>query len=113
MDSYLQAVSLVGDAEVFLMHRKDALQSALAQLLVKKKVKTAQDLVQLYQIPGGWVCVGAHAMRLFITVDFMFESLVMLTCKASINRDGNYLASLTICVLFPLAKWREKLSFIP
>ncbi|XP_059453103.1 25S rRNA (cytosine-C(5))-methyltransferase NSUN5 [Corylus avellana] len=46
-----KAVSLVGDAEVFLMHRKDALQAALAQLLVKKKVKTAQDLVQLYQIP--------------------------------------------------------------
>lgn len=111
MDSYLQAVSLVGDAEVFLMHRKDALQSALAQLLVKKKVKTAQDLVHLYQIPG--VCVGARSMRLFIIVDFMFESLVMLTCKASINRDGNYLASLTICVLFPLTKWREKLSFIP
>ncbi|XP_023908221.1 25S rRNA (cytosine-C(5))-methyltransferase NSUN5 isoform X1 [Quercus suber] len=46
-----QAVSLVGDAEKFLMHQKDALQTALARLLVKKKVKTPQDLVDLYQIP--------------------------------------------------------------
>ena len=50
-----QAVSLVGDAEKFLMHQKDALQTALARLLVKKKVKTPQDLVDLYRIPG--VCV--------------------------------------------------------
>lgn len=50
-----QAVSLVGDAEKFLMHRKDALQTALARLLVKKNVKTPQDLVDLYRIPG--VCV--------------------------------------------------------
>ncbi|KAF3947041.1 hypothetical protein CMV_026771 [Castanea mollissima] len=46
-----QAVSLVGDAEKFLMHRKDALQTALARLLVKKNVKTPQDLVDLYRIP--------------------------------------------------------------
>ncbi|XP_023920495.1 25S rRNA (cytosine-C(5))-methyltransferase NSUN5 isoform X2 [Quercus suber] len=46
-----QAVSLVGDAEKFLMHQKDALQTALARLLVKKKVKTPQDLVDLYHIP--------------------------------------------------------------
>ncbi|XP_030944249.1 probable 28S rRNA (cytosine-C(5))-methyltransferase isoform X2 [Quercus lobata] len=46
-----QAVSLVGDAEKFLMHQKDALQTALARLLVKKKVKTPQDLVDLYRIP--------------------------------------------------------------
>jgi hypothetical protein len=66
MDSYLQAVSLVGDAEVFLMHRKDALQAALAKLLVKKKVKTAQDLVQLYQIPGVCVC-GRTRLQLLIS----------------------------------------------
>lgn len=52
-----QAVSLVGDAEKFLMHQKDALQTALARLLVKKKVKTPQDLVDLYRIPGVCVCV--------------------------------------------------------
>ena len=70
MDSYLQAVSLVGDAEVFLMHWKDALQAALAKLLVKKKVKTAQDLVQLYQIPGVCVCVcvcGRTHLQLLIS----------------------------------------------
>lgn len=52
-----QAVSLVGDAEKFLMHRKDALQTALARLLVKKNVKTPQDLVDLYRIPGVFVPV--------------------------------------------------------
>lgn len=64
MVSYLQAVSLVGDVEVFLMHRKDAIQAALAQQLVKKKVKTAKDLVQLYQMPG--VC-GRRRLQLLIS----------------------------------------------
>ncbi|XP_040998398.1 25S rRNA (cytosine-C(5))-methyltransferase NSUN5 [Juglans microcarpa x Juglans regia] len=46
-----QAVSLVGDAEKFLMQWKDDLQLALARLLVKENVKTVEDLVNLYQIP--------------------------------------------------------------
>ncbi|KAG6672562.1 hypothetical protein I3842_16G064000 [Carya illinoinensis] len=53
-DSYRgvhNAVSLVGDAEKFLMQWKDALQLALARLLVKEKVKTVEDLVNLNQIP--------------------------------------------------------------
>lgn len=41
-----------GDAEKFLMGRKVALQSALARLLVSKKVKQVDDLVDLYQPPG-------------------------------------------------------------
>ncbi|GAV59712.1 Nol1_Nop2_Fmu domain-containing protein [Cephalotus follicularis] len=44
-------ITLAGDAEKFLMLRKDALQSALAQLLVRKKVKRVEDLVVLYQTP--------------------------------------------------------------
>ncbi|KAK9273258.1 hypothetical protein L1049_018065 [Liquidambar formosana] len=36
--------------EKFLMLRKDALQSALARLLVRKKVKSFEDLMSLYQI---------------------------------------------------------------
>ncbi|CAN1120828.1 25S rRNA (cytosine-C(5))-methyltransferase NSUN5 [Linum perenne] len=40
-----------GDAEKFLMRRKDALQTALAKLLVSKKVKHVDDLVSLYQPP--------------------------------------------------------------
>lgn len=46
-----QAVSFAGDVEKYLMHQKDAIQTALARLLVTKKVKTAKDLVDLYQIP--------------------------------------------------------------
>ncbi|KAJ4830158.1 putative 28S rRNA (cytosine-C(5))-methyltransferase [Turnera subulata] len=48
-----QDTSLVsGDAEKFLMRRKDAIQSALAKLLVRKKAKNVDDLVALYQPPG-------------------------------------------------------------
>lgn len=46
-----QAASLVGDAEKFILHRKDAIQSALARLLVRKRVKSVEDLMALYQIP--------------------------------------------------------------
>ncbi|KAF8369461.1 hypothetical protein HHK36_032521 [Tetracentron sinense] len=41
----------VGAAEKFILLRKDALQSALAQLLVKKKVKRTEDLLLHYQTP--------------------------------------------------------------
>ncbi|KAH0990207.1 hypothetical protein GBA52_001690 [Prunus armeniaca] len=43
--------SAVGDAEKFLMRRKEALQAALARLLVKKKVKSVEELIALYDIP--------------------------------------------------------------
>ncbi|KDP34057.1 hypothetical protein JCGZ_07628 [Jatropha curcas] len=47
-----QEISLVGgDAEKFLIHRRNALQSALAKLLVRKKVKNLDDLIALYQPP--------------------------------------------------------------
>ncbi|KAH7574412.1 hypothetical protein JRO89_XS03G0293100 [Xanthoceras sorbifolium] len=45
-------ISLVGDAEKFLTLRKDAIQSALARLLVRRKAKCIEDLVALYQTPG-------------------------------------------------------------
>ncbi|KAI3906453.1 hypothetical protein MKX01_029068 [Papaver californicum] len=41
-------VVLAGDAENFLLRRKDALLSALAKLCVKKKVKRVEDLLLLY-----------------------------------------------------------------
>ncbi|CAK9172679.1 unnamed protein product, partial [Ilex paraguariensis] len=44
--------SLVGDAEKFLLHRKDAIQSALAKLLVRKRVKHINELTALYQVPN-------------------------------------------------------------
>ncbi|CAI0448368.1 unnamed protein product [Linum tenue] len=44
--------SLVGgDAEKFLTGRKGSIQSALARLLVSKKVKHVDDLIELYQPP--------------------------------------------------------------
>ncbi|KAK2980111.1 hypothetical protein RJ640_019534 [Escallonia rubra] len=46
-----QATSLVGDAEKFLLLRKDALQSALAKLLVRKRANHLEDLMALYHIP--------------------------------------------------------------
>ncbi|EOY29989.1 S-adenosyl-L-methionine-dependent methyltransferases superfamily protein [Theobroma cacao] len=46
-----QEISFVGDAEKFLVQRKVSLQSVLAQLLVRKKVKRIEDLIYLYQTP--------------------------------------------------------------
>ncbi|XP_058215487.1 25S rRNA (cytosine-C(5))-methyltransferase NSUN5 [Rhododendron vialii] len=46
-----QAASLVGDAEKFLLLRKDALQSALAQLLVRKGMKDIKDLTACQKFP--------------------------------------------------------------
>ncbi|XP_042488473.1 25S rRNA (cytosine-C(5))-methyltransferase NSUN5-like [Macadamia integrifolia] len=43
-----QAIVLLGDAEKFLLLRKDALQSTLAQILVRKKVKDVEELLLLY-----------------------------------------------------------------
>ncbi|KAL1829401.1 hypothetical protein DCAR_0208739 [Daucus carota subsp. sativus] len=42
-----QSVALVGDAEKFLLRKKDALLSALAQILVRNRVKNVQDLMAL------------------------------------------------------------------
>lgn len=51
-DSDLQEISFVGDAEKFLLQRKVSLQSALARLLVRKKMKRVEDLLDHYQTPG-------------------------------------------------------------
>ncbi|KAH0940071.1 hypothetical protein HID58_007532 [Brassica napus] len=42
----------IGDAEKFLMRRKDALLSGLATLLVRKKVKSVEELLDLSQLNG-------------------------------------------------------------
>ncbi|CAL1390032.1 unnamed protein product [Linum trigynum] len=47
-----EASLLGGDAEKFLTGRKGSIQSALARLLVSKKVKHVDDLIELYQPPG-------------------------------------------------------------
>ncbi|KAH1067491.1 hypothetical protein J1N35_032478 [Gossypium stocksii] len=46
-----QEISFVGDAEKFLLQRKVSLQSALARLLVRKKKKRIEDLLDHYQTP--------------------------------------------------------------
>lgn len=43
---------MIGDAEKFLMKRKDALVSSLATLLVRKKVETVDELLGLSQVNG-------------------------------------------------------------
>lgn len=42
----------IGDAEKYLMRRKDALMSGLATLLVRKKVKSVDELLDHSQIKG-------------------------------------------------------------
>lgn len=42
----------VADAEKFLLGHKDALLSALATLLVKKKVESVDELLDRSQLPG-------------------------------------------------------------
>jgi len=44
-----------GDAEKFLACRKDAMQSALAKLVVRKKANI-DDFIALYQPPGTYSC---------------------------------------------------------
>ncbi|XP_024048146.1 probable 28S rRNA (cytosine-C(5))-methyltransferase isoform X2 [Citrus clementina] len=51
LNSKWKEISLVGDAEKFLMLHKGAIQSALARLLVRNKVKSIEDLMALYQTP--------------------------------------------------------------
>ncbi|OMO86509.1 Bacterial Fmu (Sun)/eukaryotic nucleolar NOL1/Nop2p [Corchorus olitorius] len=46
-----QEISFIGDAEKFLVQRKSSLRSALARLLVRKKVKSIEDLIDFYQTP--------------------------------------------------------------
>ncbi|XP_040968828.1 25S rRNA (cytosine-C(5))-methyltransferase NSUN5 isoform X2 [Gossypium hirsutum] len=51
LNSRWKEISFVGDAEKFLLQRKVSLQSALAQLLVRKKMKCIEDLLDRYQTP--------------------------------------------------------------
>ncbi|KAK9131313.1 hypothetical protein Sjap_011800 [Stephania japonica] len=48
-----QAITLAGDAEKFLLLRKDALQVALAQLCVRKKVRKDDMVPNLLVLPPG------------------------------------------------------------
>lgn len=48
----MQEPPLIGDAEKFLMKRKDALVSSLATLLVRKKAETVDELLGVSQLNG-------------------------------------------------------------
>ncbi|KAK6912844.1 SAM-dependent methyltransferase RsmB/NOP2-type [Dillenia turbinata] len=48
---FSEFISLAGAAEEFLFSRKNALQTALARILVKKKVRRVEDLAELHQTP--------------------------------------------------------------
>lgn len=87
--------SAVGDAEKFLMRRKEALQAALARLLVKKKVKSVEELIALYDIPGVYVCVWLH----IIIFTFILLSL-LFSCRATRVKlmEINYV-DLQFCIL--------------
>lgn len=50
--SVLQAKQSTGDAEEFIIHHKIKLQSALEQLLSRKKVNGVDELTALYQKGG-------------------------------------------------------------
>ncbi|XP_040949081.1 25S rRNA (cytosine-C(5))-methyltransferase NSUN5 isoform X2 [Gossypium hirsutum] len=51
LNSRWKEISFVGEAEKFLLQRKASLQSALARLLVRKKMKRIEDLLDHYQTP--------------------------------------------------------------
>jgi len=65
------------------MHQKDALQTALARLLVKKKVKTPQDLVDLYRIPGVCVSLIVIYFILCFKLSMCFNGLIFSHAPAS------------------------------
>ncbi|KAI3991867.1 hypothetical protein MKX01_012812 [Papaver californicum] len=67
-------VVLAGDAENFLLRRKDALQSALAKLCVKKKVKRVEDLLLLYN-PNPDVSKPRYVRVNTLKMDFEFAFL--------------------------------------
>ena len=48
----MQETPSIGDAEKFLVRRKDALLSGLATLLVRKRVKSVEELLDHSQLNG-------------------------------------------------------------
>lgn len=71
------------------MLHKGAIQSALARLLVRNKVKSIEDLMALYQTPG------EYSNSLLIEMHELFQS--------------NALRTLTVCVLLILLQMFQSL----
>ncbi|XP_027354300.1 probable 28S rRNA (cytosine-C(5))-methyltransferase isoform X1 [Abrus precatorius] len=79
-----QAVSLVGDAEKYLMRHKDALHSTLKQLLSQRNVKTVKQLVALHEVPDVSVPRYVRVNTLKLDVDSAFHELQE---KYSVRKD--------------------------
>ncbi|KAI8555611.1 hypothetical protein RHMOL_Rhmol05G0185900 [Rhododendron molle] len=79
-----QAASLVGDAEKFLLQRKDALQSALAQLLVRKGMKDIKDLTACQKFPG----LYAQYTLMMKETNFVWhlEEFIRFSCRTAVLR---------------------------
>ncbi|XP_013609259.1 PREDICTED: probable 28S rRNA (cytosine-C(5))-methyltransferase [Brassica oleracea var. oleracea] len=66
---------LIGDAEKFLMKRKDALVSSLATLLVRKKAETVDELLGVSQLNGPLKPRYVHVNTLKMDVDSAVQEL--------------------------------------
>ncbi|KAI5669655.1 hypothetical protein M9H77_19508 [Catharanthus roseus] len=79
-----QEASLIGEAERFVLHRKDELCSALTQLLSIKKVKNVEDLMPLYKISNVSKPRYVRVNTLKMDVD---SALLELSKQYVVNKD--------------------------
>ncbi|KAK4795686.1 hypothetical protein SAY86_028012 [Trapa natans] len=80
-----QAKLMVGDPEKFLILRKDALQSALQKFLMKKKVKSADDLAAFHQTPDVLKPRYVRVNTLKLDVE---SAILQLGKHAKVQKDG-------------------------